>query len=127
MSTDEKRAAVERFLAALASDGDLHVLDELCTPEVAQSWQQAMAAFAFSDRTFTVDKTVVEGDQAAALWSNTGTHTGVYAGIPPTGRRTIGHGSAFFTFTEGRISAVVSYFDAEALFEALGATVQPGR
>ena len=31
MSTDEKRAAVERFLAALASDGDLRVLDELCT------------------------------------------------------------------------------------------------
>jgi ketosteroid isomerase-like protein len=126
MSVDEMRTAVERFLAALASDGDLAVLDELCTPEVALGWQQAMSSFGFSPRTFTVDKTVVEGDQVAALWSSSGTHSGDHAGLPATGRQTVSHGSAFFTFVDGRISALVSYYDAEDLLRQLGATIQPG-
>jgi steroid delta-isomerase-like uncharacterized protein len=84
-----------------------------------------MENFAFDDRVFTVDEVVAEGPQVAILWTTTGTHTRPYAGLPPTGRRTSNTGSAFFTFDGGRIAAVVAHYDADRLYEQLGATIRP--
>jgi steroid delta-isomerase-like uncharacterized protein len=111
---------------ALRSGGDLAVLDQVCTPEVAQGWRQNLEGFSFSDRHFTVEDMIAEDAKVAILWTNTGTHTREYAGIPATGKRTSGKGSAFFTFDgDGKIAAVDSYFDAEDLFRQLGATINP--
>jgi len=82
--------------------------------------------FSFSDRNFTVEDMIAGDSKVAFLWTNTGTHTREYAGIPATGKRTSGKGSAFFTFdSDGKIAAVDSYFDAEDLFRQLGATINP--
>ena len=113
-------------MEALKSSGDLNVLDEICTPEVAQGWRQNMEGFSFSNRDFTVKDMIAEDAKVAILWTNSGTHTCDYAGIPATGRRTSSKGSAFFTFDgAGKIAAVISYFDAEDLFRQLGATISP--
>ena len=126
ISTDQNKAAVLRFMEALNSTGDLNVFDEACTRDVAQEWRHNMEGFAFSDRDFTVDDMIAEGAKVAILWTNTGTHTGEYAGIPATGKRSSDKGSAFFTFDgDGKIATVVSYFDAESLFRQLGATISP--
>ena len=111
-------------MEALASSGDVNDFDQLCTPDVAQEWRQNLEGFAFSDRDFTVDDMIAEDTKVAILWRNSGTHTGEDAGIPATGKRTSDKGSAFFTFDgDGKIAAVVSYFDAESLFRQLGATI----
>jgi steroid delta-isomerase-like uncharacterized protein len=125
MSTDESRALVRRFMAALESRGDLADLDQVCSSEVADAWRGAMEAFSFTDRTFTVDEMIAAGSKVAILWTTTGRHTSDYLGIPATGRRTSNHGSAFFTVDGGRITDVVSYFDSDGLLRQLGATIQP--
>ena len=113
-------------LEALASSGDLNDFDQVCTPDVAREWRQNLEGFAFNDRDFTVEDMIADDTKVAILWTNTGTHTGEYAGAPATGMRTSDKGSAFFTFDgDGKIAAVVSYFDAESLFRQLGATISP--
>jgi steroid delta-isomerase-like uncharacterized protein len=113
-------------MEALKSSGDLNVLDQICTSEVAQGWRQNMEGFSFSDRDFTVEDMIAEDARVAILWTNAGIHTRDYAGIPATGKHTTGKGSAFFTFDgDGKIAAVASYFDAEDLFRQLGATISP--
>jgi steroid delta-isomerase-like uncharacterized protein len=127
MSRGENEAAVRRFMAALESSGKLDDLNEICSTEVAQGWRANMEQFSFTDRTFTIDDLVEDGAKVAILWTNTGTHSSAYAGIPATGKQTTGHGSAFFTFADGKIVNVVSHFDAENLFQQLGATISPPR
>lgn len=125
MVNDQNQTAVLRFMAALNSSGDLDDLDEVCSPEVAKGWRAAMQGFEFSDRTFTVENLVGDESKVAILWTNTGTHTREYAGIPATGKRTSGRGAAFFTFDGVKITEVVTYYDAEDLLRQLGATISP--
>ena len=115
---------VRRFMAALESSGDLTVLSEICVPSVATEWQTNMGDFSFTDRTFNVDEMVSEGSKVAILWTITGTHTGEFSGLPPTGKTTSNTGSAFFTFDEGKIADLVVHYDADSLHEQLGATVK---
>ena len=125
MGTNTHEQTVRRFMAALASDGDLDVLSDICLPSVATEWQTSMANFSFSERTFTVDEIVGEDSKVAILWTIAGKHTGDFNGLPPTGKRTSNTGSAFFTFDEGKIVELVVHYDADSLYEQLGATLTP--
>ncbi len=116
---------VRRFMAALESDGDLNVLSDICLPAVATEWRANMETFSFSERTFTVDEMVGEDSKVAILWTVAGKHTSEYAGLPPTGKRTSNTGSAFFTFDDGKIAALVVHYDADSLYAQLGATLTP--
>jgi steroid delta-isomerase-like uncharacterized protein len=116
---------VRRFMAAINSDGDLDDLNEICLPPLAEEWRANMEDFAFTERTFTVDDVVADGSKVAILWSIAGRHTGEFAGIPPTGKRTSDTGAAFFTLHEGKIAKLVTHYDAEGLFKQLGATITP--
>ena len=69
MTATDQKEAVRRFMGALESRGSLDVLDEICTPAIAEEWRATMEDFAFTDRTFTVDQIVAEGSQVAILWS----------------------------------------------------------
>jgi len=120
MGEIDQNDAVRRFMAALESGGDIDVLDRICTPSVAHEWRATLDGFAFDDRTFTVDDTVAEGSRVAILWTITATHTGEYAGIAPTSKRTSNTGSAFFTFDHGKIASVTTHYDADRLYEQIG-------
>lgn len=121
----ENETAVRRFMAALASSGDLDDLSEFCSPEVAQGWRAVMEQFSFSEVTFVIDDLVSDGAKVAVLWTSTGVHTRPFLGIPATGKQTPSSGSAFFTLGDGTIVNVVTYFDTEAMLQHLGATIQP--
>jgi len=114
---------VRRFMAALESDGDLDVLNDICSPDVAAEWRTNMENFSFTERTFRVDQIVSDDSLVAILWTIAGKHTKEFAGLPPTDKRTSNTGSAFFTFDDGRIADLVVHYDADSLYEQLGATV----
>ena len=125
MVTASHEQIVRRFMAALESDGDLDVLNDICVPSVATEWRMNMENFSFTERTFTVEDVVTGDRKVAILWRITGTHTSDFAGLPPTGKRTSNTGSAFFTFDDEKIANLVVHYDADNLYEQLGATITP--
>jgi steroid delta-isomerase-like uncharacterized protein len=58
---------------------------------------------AFADRSVSVDDLVVEGDRIAWRWTLTGTHTGPFLDIPPTGKRITLRGVNFQRVRDGAV------------------------
>jgi steroid delta-isomerase-like uncharacterized protein len=58
---------------------------------------------AFADRTVSVDDLVVEGDRIAWRWTLTGTHSGPFLDIQPTGKRVTLRGVNFQRVRDGAI------------------------
>jgi steroid delta-isomerase-like uncharacterized protein len=63
---------------------------------------------------------VAQGSHAAARLLYTGTHTGVLAGLSPTGRRFSYAGAAFFTADAGQLTSAWVLGDLNALRQQLG-------
>ena len=74
---------------------------------------------AFPDLHFSAE-TVIEGNRAALVWQATGTHSGVFMHIPPTGRKVSVRGTAFLTIEGGKITRGVHVWDVAGLLRGLG-------
>jgi steroid delta-isomerase-like uncharacterized protein len=73
-------------------------------------WMQA-----FPDVHAWVVDIIVDGDKAAVEWAFEGTHSGMYLGVAPSGRRFKTLTTSHFHFRDGKISRDFSMFDATAL------------
>lgn len=78
----------------------------------------------FPDFKLEIKRRIYDADEAAMEWTCTGTHTGVYQGIPPTGRRVTINGSSLNRIQNDKIVEEHAYFDRLALLQQLG--VVPG-
>ena len=103
----ENAAMARRWYDEVFSGHDLDVLDELLAPEAEhvaaafpdQPDPRAIAAAVlagFPDLHTTVDQMIASGDQVAARWTSSGTQTGEFQGIAPTGRHAIWSGITVF-------------------------------
>jgi predicted ester cyclase len=82
---------------------------------------------AFPDLQWRVDLVLAEGDLVAARWTASGTQSGAWAGVAPTGRRAEFSGVNFFRFGEaGRVIEIWNHRDDLGLQEQLGAAVYAG-
>lgn len=125
---------VERYFDVLNS-GDFTTAREIVAPDfmfygpsapqgrtlqgLAQFMGQLRAGF--SDKHFEVIERIAEGDKVASRFRMTGTHDGIFHGIPPTGKFTEVDGCDLFYFRDGKIAKVRSYFDFMVLLRQLGA------
>lgn len=79
---------------------------------------------AFPDLAFEIVSVAQGGDGlVAAEWRMTGTNTGSFHGLPPTGKRVSLPGCDFVRVEGGQIRSVQGYFNAGALPAALGLDV----
>jgi predicted ester cyclase/2-polyprenyl-3-methyl-5-hydroxy-6-metoxy-1,4-benzoquinol methylase len=80
------RAALVTDIVKRTFEGDLSVLDG--HPGMA-SLREHFPAFkaAFPDIKAELQQTIVDGDRVAMHWIFSGTHSGTFFGIPPTGKR----------------------------------------
>ena len=87
MSAEENKAMVRRLLEAI-NTGNMDVMDELFTPEVAGQAKQGFTAFrsAFPDWREEIVEVVAEEDKVVGRFKCSGTHRGEMMGIAPTGR-----------------------------------------
>ncbi len=76
---------------------------------------------AFSDIESVVDEQIAEGDRVATRVTMRCTHTGLYGGIPPTGRRVTIPFIDFSTVRDGKILEEWAEFDMRGLLRQLGA------
>ncbi len=85
------------------------------------------AAFfgAFPDLHATIDDMFAEGDMAALRWTITGTHTGDFQGIAPTGKRIELPIAELFRIVDGVLVEAWDQYDRLHLLEQIGAVPTP--
>lgn len=80
---------------------------------------------AFAPLQFRLEHLVAENDQVVARWCQTGTHTGAFLGIPPTGRQFTITGIDIHKLRDGRMAEHWHAVDLYRLLQQLGAIPTP--
>lgn len=134
MSTEENRARVHRFYEEVFNRKNMTALDELIDPQVVDHSAPAgapggiegarqfasMLLSAFPDAHFVVEDLIAEGDQVVARLTQSGTHLGIFLGIPPTGKRVTVTGIEIFRLAGGKFVEHWNNYDDLGLFQQLG-------
>ena len=80
---------------------------------------------AFSHTQSVVEDQVAEGDRVVVRLTFTGTHTGPWMGIPPTGKPVTVKGMALYRLQDGKIVEQWTIGDTLGLLQQLGAVAWP--
>lgn len=132
MTVEEQVRLVQRFAASLGS-GSMDIYDELVTEEFLQhtpgvsSGRQAvkdlvlMLREAFPDIRNTLEEVIVAGDKVATYGYVSGTHRGVFMGIPPTGKFVRTTSMNLFRIKEGKLAEHWEVADNLGLLQQIGA------
>ena len=120
---------VRRLVDQVLNNGRLDVLDELYEPRLAPTARRWIEPFlaSFSDVSMRIVELVAEGDRVVGRFSCSATHTGVWLGHPPTGRRFTNIAEVyFFRIRGGRISHAWGLEDTHARLRQLGLITATG-
>lgn len=132
--TDHLKTTIRDVWTAAWDRGEVDALDALVTHDYQRISTQSGEASelpavkqeileirsALPDLVTTVERILIEGEQAAIYWNATGTFTQSLNGVPATGRSVTTHGSNLVTFRDGLISREEVTWDARALLADLG-------
>jgi hypothetical protein len=90
-TTEANKAIVQRLVDEVLNGGNLDLVDQLYTPELAPTAHQWIAPFraSFPDVHMDTAELIAEADTVIGRFTCTATHTGTWQGHPPTGRRFI--------------------------------------
>lgn len=138
MSTSENKQSVARFFDEVWNQGDEAAIDRFLAAETfgndpefgtgreafRAQWKKWRAAF--PDIHFAVEDLVAEGDKVVSRWRMTGTQTGEFMGIAPTGRRVSVAGMSLDRLAGGQIVEGCDAWDALGLRQQLGALPTDG-
>lgn len=133
ISEEETKAIIDRWWDEVWIKKNLAIADELLADNVVlhnfgvvvegrEAWRQSMTPFftGFPDLNIPIEFTVAEGDKIAVRWTATGTHTGDFRGIAPTGKRINIAGVAIARVAGGKIVEMWSQPDTLGLLQQLG-------
>lgn len=74
----------------------------------------------FSDINFVVEEVFGTGERVVKRWSFTGTHSGEFSGIPPTGKTITVRGVSVTRIVDGKIAEELDYMDDLGFLQQLG-------
>jgi predicted ester cyclase len=80
---------------------------------------------AIPDRVDVIERVIADGDRVGLLFRVTGTHTGTFFGIPPTGKKLNVYEIAFLRIENGQMVEGWFMMDEVALLQQLGAKLPP--
>jgi predicted ester cyclase len=133
MSSEENKRIVRRY-QDIYNDNDLEALGEVLAKDVltprimagiptgiegAKAAHRIMLA-GFPDYRTKIDDLLAEGDKAAARITMSGRHTGLFMGIPPTGRQVSFTGIYVVRIANGKIAEHWGEEDGVSLLQQLG-------
>jgi steroid delta-isomerase-like uncharacterized protein len=130
----EKNKNLVRLYQEIYNSNDLDRLTEVVSedlltpnimPGIPHGLEGAKAAHrimltSFPDYQTIIDDMIAEGDKVAARIKMTGTHSGEFMGIPPTGRRISFTGIYFARIAGGKIVEHWGEEDGVSLLQQLG-------
>ena len=139
VSIETNKATVRRVANEIFSQGKLDVIDDIFAPTFvgytqhgtvihgSENVKQFVAQYltAFSHAHSVVEDQVAEGDRVVVRLTFTGTHTGTWMGIPPTGKPVTVKGMALYRLTDGKIVEQWTIGDTLGLLQQLGAVALP--
>ena len=129
MSLEENKAIVRRFVEAY-NNRNLDALDDILAPDYFDHTSQVgpeglkqllnMAFQAFPNLHETIEDIIAEGDKVWARITFTGTHTGEWMGIAPTGKEVTVEMVDIFKIDNGKLVEYRDISDNIDLFNKLG-------
>ena len=133
MSTDANKAIIRDFFEQVWNQADEAAIDRFIAEDAAgndpdfgigregfkRQWRNWRAAF--PDLHFEVEELVAEDDVVVSRWTLTGTHTGQFLGIPPTGRAIRVGGMSLDHLKDGLLVSGFDGWDNLGLRQQLGA------
>lgn len=136
MSLEQNKTLIRRFVD-FSSDKDQtnvktllapdFVLQQADGPHNQEEFLQHLIYFltAFSDTHFTVEEQIAEGDQVVTRGTWSGTHSGDFQGVPPTGKRIAISAVLFDRIEDSKIVEHRSQFDMLSMMQQLGLVPPP--
>lgn len=97
----------------------IHTLPEIKGIKDAKAYYAGFVT-GFSNRKFTVKRMFADGENLVKHWQFTGTHTGVFMGIPATGRTVNIEGSTIAKIVDGKIVEEQDFMDNMSFLKQLG-------
>lgn len=97
----------------------LHTLPEIKGIKDSKAYYSGFVT-GFSNRKFTVKRMFANGEDLVKHWHFTGTHTGVFMGIPATGRTVNIEGSTIAKIVDGKIVEEQDFMDNMSFLKQLG-------
>jgi len=133
MSSEENKKIVRRY-QEIYNENDLEALGEVLSqdlrtpkimPGIPSGMEGAKAAHrimlaGFPDYQTRIDDLFAEGDKVAVRITMSGTHTGLFIGIPPTGRQVSFTGIYIARIANGKIAEHWGEEDGVSLLKQLG-------
>ena len=141
MSEQEQKnkRTIERLYEEVCNQGRLEVLDEICQPDHVEHnpfpdqlqgreglKQRASMVRAAFNPIFTLEHVIADGDKVAVMWTNRGTNTTEWMGMPPSGKSFAIQGVDIFLFKEGRLAEHWDVVDVYGQLVQVGAIPAPG-
>ena len=112
MSLEENKALVLKVFEDAINQQNLDLLDDLSSPDYVDHTHQLglegvkhfmnMIFKAFPDWHETVEDIIAERDKVWVRAKATGTHTGIYRGLAPTGKKITGTGVNIYRIVYGK-------------------------
>ena len=130
MSLEENKAIIRRLMEAVYEQ-KLAVLDELVASDFTEpnlklkgleSMKQTVTTLlkGFPDLDVTIEDIIAEGDKVCDRVTATGTHTGEFHGIAPTGKKITFTGIRIWHIIDGKVIERTSVYDFLDLYKKLG-------
>lgn len=118
VAEETNKALARRWFEEVINRRDLDALPEIYSADYVHHGQgdlklhglEQVRAFAAAilaasnDRHAVIERQVVEGDRVVTQFISRGTHTGVYRGIPPSGKEWVVEGIVISRIEDGRIA-----------------------
>ena len=133
------RSVAAKVITYVLNDGNLGAIDQIFgrgfidhnklngQQDGIEGMKQFVDRFksAFPDSTVTPDVSLAENDKAAVRWTATGTHRGMFLGIPPTGKKIKFSSIHLFRIAQNQVVEKWGYWPvAETLQQLSGAGPQ---
>jgi predicted ester cyclase len=139
MPAEQNKAIVRRVYEELINQENKGIVDEVYASEVVihdpfmgtmtgiAAFKQLLGMFdaAFPGHRVKVEQVVAVGDYVAVLHTHTGTHTGQFMNLLPTGKQFVVNGLELFRMENGRIVEFWRKDDDVSLLIQLGAMPAP--